>query len=232
MAKNGAKSIKPAWIPAWDFKKVKKDIVEEGFRFPLYLISQPFKGFSDIKYEHRGSVPACIVFLVLLCLIKLLNYSYTGYIANEVDIYSVNVFATILGVVAQVLLFAGANWSVTVLIDGSGKFKEIFMVFMYAQYPALWLNLAYVILSNVLTEEEMALAVFCTSLGVVLMVFYTFVGLAVVHEFTFTKTVASIILTFVSLLIMLFIILLLVTMAGELTGFVKTVYQEIILHYA
>lgn len=226
MGKSGVKAA-----AAFDYKKVWEHFVEEGFRFPLYVISRPFKAFSDIKYENRGSVFSCVIFLILLCIIKLLNYSYTGYITNPVNIYYVNTFTTILGVLAQSLLFVAANWSVTVLINGSGKFKEIFMVFMYAQYPSLWLNLAYILLSNILTLEEMALATFLTSLGMVLFVFYTFVGLVVVHEFTFTKTVASVILTFVALLIILFILLLLVTMANELITFVKTVYQEIILHY-
>lgn len=212
-------------------KEIWNNIVEEGFRFPKYLISQPFKAFSDIKFEHRGSVPACVVFLVLLCIVKLINYSYTGYIVNDVNIYKVNTIATIVGVIAQTLLLVVANWSVTVLSNGSGKFKEIFMVFMYAQYPSIWLNLAYVILSNVLTLDEMALATFCSTLGLLMMILYTFIGLVVVHEYTFTKTVGSIILTFCALLVILFILILLVTMGSELVGFFRTVYQEIILHY-
>ena len=36
--------------------------VDDVFRFPLYVMTNPFKAFSDIKYEGSGSIPACIFF--------------------------------------------------------------------------------------------------------------------------------------------------------------------------
>lgn len=214
-----------------DLKGTWNAFIEEGFRFPLYVLSRPFKAFGDIKLEGRGSVKTCIVVLVLLCILNILQVSYTGYIVNYNMVYYFNIFSSILGTLAQVLLVCIANWSVTVLINGSGSFKEIFMVNMYALYPMLFLNSIYIILTNVLTLDEMAIAIFFVTLAGIIYALYVFIGLIVVHEFTFTRAVASVILTIFSLLIILFVALLVASMANELVRFVRTVYNEIILHY-
>jgi hypothetical protein len=214
-----------------NWKKIKEDIVEEVFRFPGYMMGNPFKAFSDIKYEGRGSVKACVFFFVLLCINSVLQATKTGWIVNTTNTRTFNVWATIAGVIVTSLLVAVANWSVSVLTDGSGKFKEIFMVVMYAQYPSIWLSWAYIILSNVLTLDEMAFATFCTTLGIVCMVFYGFIGLVSVHGFGFGKGIASVIFTAIAIVIILFIVLLIATMAGELVTFVSTVAKEITLNY-
>ena len=36
---------------SFDLKKWLDRVVEEGIRFPLYMMGKPFKAFSDIKYE-------------------------------------------------------------------------------------------------------------------------------------------------------------------------------------
>ena len=63
---------------SFDLKKWLDRVVEEGIRFPLYMMGKPFKAFSDIKYEGRGSVPACVVFMLMLMLLSIMRQSYTG----------------------------------------------------------------------------------------------------------------------------------------------------------
>lgn len=214
-----------------NWKKIKDDIVEEVFRFPAYMMSNPFKAFSDIKYEGRGSVKACVFFLIMLCITSVVQATKTGWIVNYTSARTFNVWGTIAGVLVQSLLVAVANWSVSVLTDGSGKFKEIFMVVMYAQYPYIWLSWAYIILSNVLTLDEMAFGYFCTAFGIVCIAFYGFIGLVSIHGFGFGKGIASVIFTAIAIVIILFIVLLIATMAGELVTFISTVAKEIQLNY-
>jgi hypothetical protein len=209
-----------------------KTFVYDYFRFPLFILSHPFKGFDEIKFEKKGKVSVGIVFLIILCMLNILTFNYTGFIINNNDPYKFNILTRILGTLTEALLFVVANWSVTTLINGSGKLKEIFMVNMYASYARLYLNVVFIILSNVLTLEEMSMAYFFTSLAMVIYCFYTFIGLIVIHEFTFTKGIASIFLTFIAMAIILFIVLLLATMANEVINFFITVYKEIILHYS
>lgn len=218
-------------VSSFNFKKWWNRVIDEVIRFPLYMMGKPFKAFSDIKYEGKGSLPACIFFMVMLMLFSVMRQSYTGTVFVEVDPRYMNIWTVMAGVLIQTVLLVVANWSVSVLTNGSGSFKEIFMVAMYAQYPYMWLSALYLALSHVLTLDEKALLSFCLTLGVVCIAFYGFIGLVSVHGFGFFQGIASIVLTVIALVIIIFIILMLVSMFGEMTSFIETVYDEIVLHY-
>ena len=218
-------------LKSFSAKGMWDKFVNDVFRYPLYVMTNPFKAYSDIKYEHKGSLGACIFFMFMLCITKIANAAMSGWIVNTNDLTKLNIWASIAGVLISSLIFAVANWAIGILIDGSGKFKYIFMVTMYCQYPSIWLTWAYILLSNVLTLNEMAFATFCTALGLVCTVLYGFIGLVSVHEFGFGKGIASIILTVVAIMIIVFVALLIATMAGELVTFVSVIAKEIVLNY-
>lgn len=214
-----------------DLKKTGKRFVDEVFRFPLYILAKPFKGFSDIKYEKKGSLPACILFMFIIMILSVMRQAYTGTIFMTREPRFMNIWSVMAGVLAQTLLVVVANWSVSVLTNGSGSMKEIFMVAMYAQYPYMWLSGLYILLSHVLSLDEIALLNFCLILGSICIVFYGFIGIVSVHGFGFFQGIASILLTIVALLIVIFVLLLLVSMSSELLTFLSTVIEEISLHY-
>ncbi len=218
-------------VSSFDLKKWWDSVVEEVIRFPLYMMGKPFKAFSDIKYEGRGSMPACVFFMVMLMLLSVLRQSYTGTVFVEVDPRFMNIWTVMAGVFVQTILLVAANWSVSVLTNGSGSAREIFMVAMYAQYPFMWLSALYLVLSHVLSLNEAALLTFCLALGVVCMLFYGFIGIVSVHGFGFFQGIASVVLTLIALVIIIFIILLLVMMVSELGAFLTTVWDEVVLHY-
>lgn len=218
-------------VKDFDLKKWWGRVVDEVIRFPLYMMGKPFKAFSDIKYEGKGSVPACVFFMVMLMLLSVMRQSYTGAVFVEVDPQFMNIWMVMAGVLMQTLLLMVANWSVSVLTNGSGSFREIFMVAMYAQYPYMWLSGLYLVLSHVMTLDEKSLLTTCMTLGVVCIVFYGFIGLVSVHGFGFFQGIASVVFTLIALVIIVFVILLLVSMAGELITFIKVVAEEITLHY-
>lgn len=218
-------------VSDFDLKKWWGRVVDEVIRFPLYMMGKPFKAFSDIKYEGKGSVPACIFFMVMLMLLSVMKQSYTGAVFVEVDPRYMNIWMVMAGVLMQTVLLMVANWSVSVLTNGSGSLREIFMVAMYAQYPYMWLSGLYLVLSHVLTLDEKALLTACMTLGVVCIIFYGFIGLVSVHGFGFFQGIASIVFTLIALVIIVFVILLLVSMAGELVTFLNVIAEEITLHY-
>lgn len=216
---------------SFDFKKWWNSVIDEVIRFPLYVLTKPFKAFSDIKYEGKGSLPACIFFMIMLMLLSVMRQSYTGTIFVEVEPRFMNIWSVMAGVMIQTIFLVIANWSVSVLTNGSGSMKELFMVAMYAQYPYMWLSALYLVLSHVLSLDEKALLTFCLSLGIVCIVFYGFIGLVSVHCYGFFQGIASVLLTVLSLVIIIFVILMLVSMSSELVNFVSTVYKEIVLNY-
>ena len=105
------------------------------------------------------------------------------------------------------------------------------MVAMYAQYPYIWLSGLYIVLSHVLSLDEGAILSMCLTFAYVCIAFYGFIGLVSVHGFTFFKGIASVFLTVVALIIIVFVLLMLVSMSSELVSFVGVICNEIVLHY-
>ena len=133
----------------------------------------------------------------------------------------------LVSTVLPYLIFIVGNWAVCVLIDGKGNMKSIFKVLMYALYPSIYLNIAATLLSQVITSDEIALYGFLVGLGTVLFVFYTFVGLVMIHQFTFSKAVGSIILSAVAMVIIIFIGVLVVTLLTDFVNDIGTIIDEV-----
>jgi len=202
---------------------------KQFFNYPLYLLSHPFKGYDEIKYEKKGSYPVCITILITLCLLNIIQSKYTSFMINYQDTNNINSILLILATIFPYLLFATANWSITTLMDGKGTFGEIFQVNMYALYPAIYLNLAAILLSNLVTLEEIPMVSMLFGLASFLYCFYLFIGLVVIHGYTFTKGVGSLLLTFVAMAVIVFILLLLVTLVGGFFDDIYTIVQEFTL---
>ena len=212
-------------------KSTLASIREDYFRFPLYILANPFKGYDRIKYEKKGKISVCVVMLAVMFLLNILEYLYAGFPVNYRKPQYIRTVMILFQTIGPVLLFSVANWSITCLIDGAGKMKEIFYVVMYAQYMGIYLHAIALILTNVLTLSEMPVANFFYGLAALILCLYTFIGLIVIHEFSFSKAVGSIILTFAALAVIMFIILLLSSLVGEFIQFIRMVVSEFSLHY-
>jgi len=202
---------------------------ETFWGFPTRLLTRPFKQFDAMKYEHKGSYAFAFFVLILESLISIMNYVYKGFLINYEDIYRVNSLYLALTVLFPVALFVVGNWCITTLLDGKGKLGEIFQVTMYAMFPMCILQLVALVLSNVLILDEMVMVTALQTIGAVLFVVYTFVGLAVVHEYTFGRTIGALLLTIVAMMILVFILMLLFALAADVVDFFSVFGKEFML---
>lgn len=207
-----------------------KGFKERFFGFPNYITGHPFKAFYDMKVEGKGDLLVPTIFLIIHGLVGILRFVYTGFLANQNDPYDLNIFWILVQNVAPILLFVVANWSITTLMDGSGSMRDIYQVMGYSLYLTIPLNLLSIFLTNILIADEMPFALFFSSLGIVIYVIYSFIGLVTVHDFTFLRAVGAVLLTFLAMLVILFLALLMVTLLGEVGLFVRTVYHELVLN--
>ncbi len=202
--------------------------------FPLYVISSPFKAFDDIKYQNMGKKHFAVVMLLLFVVYNICDQVFKGFIVAKYYVKTpfINIPYTAAISLLPILLFVVANWSITSITDGKGKMKEILIVVTYALYPKIILSFIGLILSNVVTIEEVAFVDFFMSFGNVAFGLYLFIGLVIIHEYTFTKSVVMVILTIFSMLIIVFVIGLLLSLSTEVYFFFYTVFKELMIRLA
>ena len=216
----------------FDFLSARlKKPIEVFWYFPWRIMGSPFKGFDEMKYEKKGNYAFAFFIFGLSALVNIMASTYNGFIINYNNPYGINSLSLAAEVLFPILLFITSNWSITTLLDGKGKYGEIFLTVMYALFPVCLLRLISILLSNVLTMEEMPISTALLSIAAVAFVLYLFIGLAVIHQYSFTKCLVSLLLTVVAMGIITFILMLIFSLGSEVVQFVVTVARELSLKY-
>ncbi len=207
-------------------KKIKYTVIT----WPMYMMSSPFKAFDDMKYEDAGSLAFSFVLLAICAWSGLVSARYKGFLMNKQDINNINVPLILVSTVVTRLVFVIANWATGVLMDGKGTLKNVFKFTMYSMYPNLILTFLAVFLSRICIYEETGIVNVVLGIGIFLNLFYMFVAIVTVHQYSFTKGVGAVLASLVAMAIVIFIILL---FASLLSGFVNdmgTVFDELTLY--
>lgn len=208
-------------------KNALVELRESAVRFPLRILSSPFKAFDEMKTEHRGSLAFCVIVFIFSCVLNVLEYVYTGFLINTNNIYEVSTLYLMLVTAFPVFLFVTGNWSVTTLLNGKGKYAEIFMAMMYALFPFCVLRTVALILSNFMLLDEMSIVYTIKTIGAVVFVFYLFIGLVVIHDYNFSQGIGMVLLTLFAVLIIVFVLMLAFSLAADVWDFLSTVWREI-----
>lgn len=204
---------------------MKKTI--RGLRHSLTVLNHPIEGFYSIRFENAGSVAACLILLALLVVAFVCQRQYTGFIFNTNNIKEFNILKEISGVLIPVLLWCVANWSITVLMDGEGRFRDIFMATCYATVPYTLTVILSVIGSRFLSMEEQTFLGILTGIGLVFTALLLFSGIMTVHQFTVSKTILSLILTLLGMAFIVFLALLFAGVFDQLLVYISGIITEI-----
>ena len=207
----------------WD---ILRKIKYEAVTWPMKVFSTPLKAFDAVKMDKDGSVVMCVIILIAFAWVSLIKERYTGFLVAFVDKDNINPVMVMASAVLPYLIFIVSSWAVGVLVNGKGNMVDIFKVISYSLYPVVILNLVGTLLSNIVTEDEAALVSGIFVVAYVFFVFYAFIGLIMVHQYTFTKNVGAILLSFVAMLIIIFITLLLVTLLSGFITDIVTIFNE------
>ncbi len=220
--------------PSAFFQKVKSYLAyfyEHFVKFPTYILTHPIKGYDYFKREKRGKMSVAITFMILLILVQILQFQYSGFVVSQNNPNDLKTFKEISLVVLPIVLITVSNWSITTLFDGKGKMKEIFMMLCYSLFPLIVTKALGLVLSNFITNAEVGFYNLLLGLGTFLMGYMIFFGLISIHEFGVLKNVASILGTFIALSVILFVVLLAFDLYQQVYSFIYTLYKEISLRY-
>lgn len=197
-----------------------------AFTWPKFMMGSPFKAFDEVKYEDAGSTTFAVIIMLLYSWMALIKGRYTGFLLNFNDIEHFNIPIILISSVCPFLIFVVANWAVGVLMDGKGNFRNVFKYTMYSLYPQIFCNLLGILLSRVCIYEETGIVRALFGIGWFLTIFYMFVGLVTIHQYSFTKGIANVLVTAVGMAVVIFIILLFASLVSNFANDIGTIVDE------
>ena len=204
-------------------------MLKEKLRYAFYTIGHPADGFYEIRHRSRGSVPLAVLFVFLFGVCFSANRQYAGFVVNYVNPMSVNSLAEVLSVLALFFLFCVGNWSITCLMNGEGRLKDIVTVTGYAMLPMILTFVPAIILSRFVVADEEAFYYILMGFGIVWFVILVLTGIMTVHNYTIGKTLLTMIFTFVAMLIIIFLAALLFSLVSQVFAFFASIYNELML---
>ena len=208
----------------------KKELVlvkNKKLRTMFSCTLHPFSSFYDIKLKKQGSVWIAAVLTALFFITSVISTVYTDFRFTSFDAVTYNPIYPFLTTVGLIFLWSGANWAVSVLQQGKGRYQEVFIVTAYAVLPMIVYYLAATGLSYVITSSSDVLLKGLRILALILTGIILTVGTMVIHEFSFPRFLLTAILTVLAMILIVFVIFMIGMLLSQLWQFMITVIMEV-----
>ncbi|MCH5274607.1 MAG: YIP1 family protein [Lachnospiraceae bacterium] len=207
---------------------MSKYFSKEKVKYMFYTITHPMDGYYWIRHQERGSVPLAIIMVILFSVCFTANRLLAGFVVNDLDPRAVDSLYELMGVLAFYLLICVSNWSITCLMNGEGRLKDIAIAVGYGTVPISMVLVLATIVSQFVADDEQAFYGLLLGVGIAYGIIMILIGIMQVHNYTLGKTLLTLFLTFVAMLIIVFLLLLLGNLLGMVFNFFRSIYIEII----
>ncbi len=215
---------------AFMFVTNKKKIVlikNKTLNLMLTTAVHPSDNFADIKEKHLGSIPLCLLLLLLFYVVTVMKTISGGFLFSNYDPATFNSIFVLIRSVGLVVLWIVSNWLVCTLLGGKGKMKEIIIVTCYSLLPLIVEGIIYIILSNVLLPSEASFLSILSTIALIYFGIMLVIGMLKIHDYSMGRFLGTTLLTVVGMAIIVFLIIMLVILIQQFGAFVITLVTEL-----
>ncbi|MCL2016415.1 MAG: YIP1 family protein [Defluviitaleaceae bacterium] len=211
--------------------KIRTSIMQEkhikNAMFAFSVARHPINSYYDMKHVGKGSVGGAAFHFVLFFLAYLLYNTSMGFLLQFTDVANIDFTAVIGGFFAVFVLFVFCNYLVTSINDGEGSVRDIFKLVSYAMFPMTITLFGVVLLSHIITQNEVFLLQFTLLFGGIYTISVLLLGLQEIHDYTFRQNIKSLLITAVFMLIGIVVIFNLTVLFGEIWNFFESIIMEV-----
>lgn len=198
-----------------------------NFKHVLYMMKHPIDGFIAIRYEGRGSYLSAIMILLgvyVSLVIKGLVTSFSFNASTSIDIYSIFTQFFIVWI-AWVI----ANYLVSSIYRGEGRFRDIFIGSAYALVTYLVIGIPLAFISNVMTMSESTIYQYVAQGMIIWIGLLIFWKIQCIHNYSVGETALNIIFTLCTMLVIGVLLFITAGLSSDLVSLIYEMYQEVIL---
>jgi hypothetical protein len=202
-------------------------VKDKKLSLALSVLPHPIASFNEMKQKKLYSVRIAVVCLALFFVTSVLKTMYGGFMYGSADLSQYNALIELVGTVGIVLLWTAANWLCCSLFQGKGNMKEIFCVSCYALMPVILFNIVYLLLSNFLIPTANSGFDIISTICYGLTVIHLLLGITIIHDFSFFKSMAMAVLILVGMFVIAFVIFVMLSLSQNLLNFVVQIFNEV-----
>ena len=193
----------------------------------LRLLSHGTEEYAELKVHRTFSLKASLLILLCWFAAAVAGRQLTGFIFNRNNLEELNILTLFASTVGLFALAAVGNWAVSTLLDGKGRFGEIWISLSYAMIPYVISTVLYTLCSNAMVAEENAFLLILQWVGILWSFYLVMSAMMAVHQYSFGKALVCLLLTAVAVVFMLFLFVLFFGLIQQFIAFFRTIYNEL-----
>jgi len=193
----------------------------------IRIMRHPVDGFWELRYEKRAGAVSASILLVVAFVVALVAKISTSFIFNPIDIKFINPMLILAQIAIPWLTWVLANFMVSSINRGQGRFIDVFIGSAYALTPYILFTVPVALFSNALTIGESSIYLFFKYIIWGWTLFLFFVLVQEVHNYDIGEAIRVMILSLLFMLAIWILLLIFVGLTVQLVDFVRQIYEEV-----
>lgn len=197
-------------------------------RYSLYFMRHPMDGCYGVKKEGKNSWWCANILLGTFILISILEKYCSGFLVKTVREGRYDLITDIGKVLVIFIGLTACNYLVVTIHEGEGFFKDLYCAYAYCLAPYIVIKPFVILLSNVLTYNEVFLISFANIIVWTWVVILILLTLKEINNFTVGETAKALAITAFTVLILTLLVCIIYVLFSQVIDFVITVVREVV----
>ncbi|MCZ0702153.1 tetratricopeptide (TPR) repeat protein [Natronobacillus azotifigens] len=190
------------------------------------IIKHPLNTYYSIQYENKGSMLSASFWLFILFAIFIAEKYFSGFIFLYVRDGQYTLGTDIAMFFSVFALVIVSNYLICTINEGEGKFRHIYIGFIYSFAPYFIVKPFLVFISNFLTYNEAYLLQLANTIIYAWVAILIFIMIKEINDYTVRETFKIIFLTLFMILITVLFIFIVYVLIVQMIQFVVAVVNE------
>lgn len=196
--------------------------------YSLYFMRHPMDGCYGVKKEGKNSWWCANILLGTFILISILEKYCSGFLVKTVREGRYDLITDIGKVLVIFIGLTACNYLVVTIHEGEGFFKDLYCAYAYCLTPYIVIKPFVILLSNVLTYNEVFLISFANIIVWTWVVILILLTLKEINNFTVGETAKALAITAFTVLILTLLVCIIYVLFSQVIDFVITVVREVV----
>jgi len=209
-------------------KRVKSVPLMNRILYIGYFMKHPIDGCYGVRREGKANYLSANILLLGFILVYLINKYATGFILKTVPDGRYEIFSDVMMIIGVFALMIISSYLICTINDGESTFKQLYTGYIYALGPYIVLKPFIVLISNVITYNEVFIVQFANFIMYSWIVILLFMALKELNNYSFKKTVGIIGLIFFTALIAVLLLFIIYVLVAQVADFVQAIFGEVV----
>ena len=211
----------------WLDEKTKHIKLINDLRYSFYVLKKPSDGYYSIKRENKGSYLSASIYYVLFFMMYIIYIYETSFLFNNVIAARIDIVEEAVSIFIPILLFVLANYLVSSIRDGEGRFRDVYIGLSTVLIPAIVMLPFATLVSQGISLNEAFIFDFIMGILYVLTFFYLIFMIKEIHYYEVKQTISNILISIFTALMIVVVVFIVYLLLGEVVTLVLDIIREV-----